>query len=218
MSKIGVFDSGVGGLSVAEAIQEALPDDIVVFRNDKEHVPYGDKVPQQVLEYVVPILTSLVDEGCKVIVIACNTVTTNHIEKLRGLIPVPLVGMEPMVKPASEITKSSIIAVCATPATLASKRYMWLKDTYARRVKVIEPDCRNWAAMIERDQINEQSIRGQIDGVCAQGADVIVLGCTHYHWIKELIQDIAANRAVVVQPEEQVIEQLKRVLAKTRAR
>lgn len=214
MSKIGVFDSGVGGLSVAVAIQEALPDDIVVFRNDKEHVPYGDKAPQQVLEYVIPILTKLVDEGCKTIVIACNTVTTNHIGQLRRIIPVPLVGMEPMVKAAAKITKNGVIAVCATPATLASKRYGWLKDTYARGIEVIEPDCRNWASMIERDQINEQGIRTQIDDACTSGADVIVLGCTHYHWIKELIQDIAANRAVVVQPEEQVIEQLKRVLAK----
>lgn len=214
MTKIGVFDSGIGGLSVANSIKEALPEDEVVFVNDAEHMPYGDKKPAEVLELVVPILQKLADQGCEAIVIACNTVTTTLITELRERITVPLIGMEPMVKPAAEHTKTGIIAVCATPATLASKRYAWLKETYAQGVRVIEPDCSRWAYMIQHDQVNEEHLRHQIEEVCEQGADVIVLGCTHYHWIEDLIQGVAAERAVVVQPERPVIKRLKHVLGR----
>src|SRR5688572_16204840 len=123
--KIGVFDSGAGGKSVSSAIKLALPDNEVLYANDKQHLPYGTKPPQTILSYVVPILKDLVDQGCEVIVIACNTVSTTLIEQLRSQISVPLIAMEPMVKPAAELTKSKIIAVCATPTTLASKRYKW---------------------------------------------------------------------------------------------
>ena len=214
MSTIGVFDSGIGGLSVAKAIEKALPSDKVLYASDKEHVPYGDKTPEAVFGYVVPILQNLVEQGCEVIVIACNTVTTVHIDGLRKIISVPLIGIEPMVKPAAERTKSGIIAVCATPATLASKRYAWLKQTYASGIQIIEPDCSKWAYMIEHNQVNDNTIRQQITGLCDQGADVIVLGCTHYHWIEDIIQQIAAEAAVVIQPEQPVIAQLKRVLGK----
>lgn len=211
--KIGVFDSGVGGKSVAEAIKKAMPDVEVVFRDDREHLPYGTKSIEEIRGYVVPTLEELVSQGCQVIVIACNTVTTNLIEELRALIGVPLVGMEPMVKPAAGMTNSGIIAVCATPATLSSKRYQWLKDTYAKGVKVLEPDCSDWAMLIEENNMNEKIIRQDIETVCRQGADVIVLGCTHYHWIREDIQKIADGfQAQVIQPEQPVIEQLKRVI------
>ena len=99
--KIGVFDSGVGGLAIARAIEKALPNDEVVYVNDRAHVPYGDKTPEQLLGFVAPILQKLAGDGCKVIVIACNTVTTTIIDSLRERIPVPLVGIEPMVKPAT---------------------------------------------------------------------------------------------------------------------
>lgn len=210
--KVGVFDSGVGGKSVADAISKAFPDIEVIYKNDKEHVPYGTKPPEVLMGYVVPILESMVSEGCEAIVIACNTVTTTLIERLREVIKVPLTGIEPMVKPATEKTKFKIIAVCATPTTLASKRYLWLKDEFAKGIKVIEPDCRGWTSLIEADQINRQHIFDQIDGACKQGADVIVLGCTHYHWIEAQIKEIAAGRAEVIQPEQPVIDQLKRVL------
>lgn len=211
--KVGVFDSGIGGKSVADAIAKAMPELQVIYRNDKENLPYGTKPPEVLVGYVVPILESMVSEGCEAIVIACNTVTTTLIKKLREVIEVPLVGIEPMVKPAAEKTKSKVIAVCATPTTLASKRYQWLKDTYAQGVKIIEPDCSNWTSLIEANQINRQHIFEQVDGACQQGADIIVLGCTHYHWIEDEIKEIAAGRAEILQPEEAIIEQLKKVLA-----
>lgn len=213
--KIGVFDSGVGGQSVANAIQKALPNHQVKYVEDHENIPYGTKKPEELYKLVLPILQKLVSNDCKVIVIACNTVTTTLIEKLRQDIAIPLVGIEPMLKPATQLTKSGIIAVCATPTTLASSRYANLKKIYAKNIKVLEPDCSDWTAMIEAKQIDHEHVTDRIESVCRDGADVIVLGCTHYHWIETEIQTIANKYgAKVIQPEKPVIEQLKRVLAR----
>lgn len=211
--KIGVFDSGVGGQSVVNAIQKSIPNIEVMYLEDKENIPYGSKSPDELFDLSLPILNTLSESGCDVIVIACNTVSTNIIERLRASLSVPLVGMEPMIKPASEITKSKVIAVCATPATLVSLRYAWLKDTYASDIQVLEPDCSDWASMIESKSVDHQNIQNRIIDVCKQGADTIVLGCTHYHWIEADIQKIADSySAKVIQPEKAVIAQLKSVL------
>lgn len=211
--KIGVFDSGVGGQSVADAIQTAMPELEIVVREDREHVPYGSRQPEEILGFVIPIFQSMVDEGCQVIVVACNTVTTTLISQLREKFTTPLVAIEPMVKPAAEMTKSKIIAVCATPATLASKRYDWLKQTYAEGVTVLEPDCSDWAYMVEQKEIDQEKIKVRIDEVLDQGADIIVLACTHYHWIEKEVRELAQGRAEIIQPIEAIIRQLKRVLA-----
>ncbi len=210
--KVGVFDSGVGGQSVANAILRELPNLEIIVREDKENLPYGTKPPEQLFKLVLPILKQMEAEGCDAIVVACNTVTTTLIEQLRAELKIPLVGMEPMVKPAAQHSKSKIIAVCATPTTLASARYEWLKDTYAQGVQVLEPDCSDWAGLIESKRIDREHIHDQIDSVCNAGADVVVLGCTHYHWIEDIVNEVAAGRAEVIQPEQPVTEQLKRVL------
>jgi glutamate racemase len=211
--KIGVFDSGVGGLSVANAIRKALPQHEVVLREDREHVPYGVRPPEEILGFVVPLFQELLDEGCQVIVVACNTVTTTLIDALRQKFSVPLVAVEPMIKPAAQRTKSGVVALCATPTTLLSTRYEWLKSTYAKDVSVLEPDCSDWAFMIEHNQVDEQKIDARIQKVLRAGADIIVLACTHYHWIEDMIKNLAAGRAEVLQPEAATIKQLKRVLA-----
>lgn len=210
--KIGVFDSGVGGLSMANAISAAMPEHEVILKQDKEHVPYGLRPPEELLAFVEPIFQQMVDEGCQVIVVACNTVTTTLIDQLRERFKVPLVAVEPMVKPAAELTKTDTIAVCATPTTLASHRYAELKAKYAQGLTVLEPDCGDWPAMIEHQQIDEQKIAGRINDVLSQNADVIVLACTHYHWIEDEIKALAAGRAHVIQPEQAIIGQLRRVI------
>ena len=211
--KIGVFDSGVGGQSVANAISKALPEHEVELREDHEHVPYGTRQPAEILSFVTPILQSLVDDGCAVIVVACNTVSTTLIDKLRQEFTVPLIAMEPMVKPAAAMTKTGVIAVCATPTTLASERYRQLIADYAIDIQVLEPDCSDWAGMIEHHQVDSHKLAERINQVLDQSADVIVLGCTHYHWIEDEINALVQGRARVIQPEPAVIAQLKRVLA-----
>lgn len=212
--KIGVFDSGVGGKSVATAIQSALPEHEIDLRQDTENLPYGTKSPELLYSLVLPILQDMASAGCDVIVIACNTVTTTLISKLREVLQIPLVGMEPMLKPASSQTHSGVIAVCATPATLASGRYAWLKSEYCKNISVIEPDCSKWAQMVEDNKINHEAITQAIEPALEQCADVVVLGCTHYHWIEGVVADITKGRAVVIQPEQAVIRQLKRVLVR----
>lgn len=214
--KIGVFDSGVGGLSVVNAIKQALPMHEILYREDKKNIPYGTKTPSELEDLVLPILQHMVDDDCQVIVIACNTVTTTIIGSLRKKLTVPIIGMEPMIKPAAAITKSNVVAVCATPTTLASSRYAQLKKEHAHGITVLEPDCSDWAYLIENKQIDQKHIDTLIDEVCARGADVIVLGCTHYHWIEEIIVAAAKNRAVVMQPELPVIKELTRVISQLR--
>jgi len=211
--KIGVFDSGVGGLSVAQAIEKALPECEVLFRNDAKHMPYGTKSPEELLGYVEPILWELADEGCAAVVVACNTVSTTLIGQLRERLDMPLVAIEPMVKPAAELTKTGVIAVCATPTTLKSPRYKELKELFAKGIKVVEPDCRSWSRMIEDKKVDHARVKDAVNDAMTLGADVIVLGCTHYHWIEGDIKAIAAGRATVIQPTPAIIRQVKRVLS-----
>jgi glutamate racemase len=210
--KIGVFDSGIGALPVINAIRKELPDLEIVYKDDRAHLPYGSKTIEQIHSFVSPIFQEFIAEGCRVIVVACNTVTTNLISDLRQEFNIPMVGMEPAVKPAAELTSTDVIAICATPRTLSSERYHWLKAEYAKGIEVLEPDCSGWALMIENNRVEREKIAKSIEKVILKGADVIVLGCTHYHWIEELIKEIADGRAEVIQPETPVVAQLKRVL------
>lgn len=210
--KIGVFDSGVGGKSVANAIQIARPNDEVIYMDDHEHVPYGARDPREILTFIVPIFQTLIDQGCVVIVIACNTVTTTLAPQLRKQFSVPFVAVEPMVKPACQLTNSKIITMCATPTTLTSKRYAELKNTYATNITVIEPDCSDWSGLIERNEITKQAIAKDILPSISAGSDVIVLGCTHYHWIEKEIAEIVGDKATILQPEQALIMQLNRVI------
>lgn len=210
--KIGVFDSGLGGLSVANAIKRALPDEEILLREDHDNVPYGTRSPDELLGLVTPIFTEMANEGCHVIVIACNTVSTTLIDQLRLQFDVPLIAVEPMVKLAAKLTRSGTVTVCATPTTLGSQRYNALKNRYAKELEVLEPDCHDWSHMIEHNEVDEAKIRERIEQTLKKGSDVIVLGCTHYHWIEREIKDIVDNRAQVIQPEPVVVGQLKRLL------
>lgn len=210
--KIGVFDSGIGGLSVYNAVKQAYPNHEVIFKNDSGHVPYGTRNPHEILAFVVPIIQKMVDEDCQVIVIACNTVSTTLMPELKAKFSVPFVALVPMIKPAAEITRNGVIAVCATPTTLASPRYKELKHNFAQSITVLEPDCSDWASMIERNEVDEQKIAGRIQDVLNKRADVIVLGCTHYHWVEDTIKKLAGNSAKVIQPEQAIVKQLTTVI------
>lgn len=213
MATIGVFDSGVGGLSVANTLKKALPAHQIVYRDDSENIPYGTKTKAELQQLVVPIVQSM-EDNCDVIVIACNTVSTTLMDDLRRILQVPLIAVEPMIQQAAPLSKSHIIAVCATPTTLNSQRYADLVQEYGTGLTILEPDCSTWAYLIENNQLDAQTVTEPITLACEQGADVIVLGCTHYHWIEELITRIASGRATVLQPESYIISQVQQVLAR----
>jgi len=213
--KIGIFDSGIGGEAVAQSLQQAFPDATIVTVNDREHLPYGDRTAQDVTQLTDSAIQPLLEQSCDVIVLACNTATAAAIETLRERYPdQPFIGLEPMVKPASELTKTGVIGVCATPATLASERYKSLKHRFAGEGIVIEPDCSGWAQMIEHDQIDELIVKNIISDICEQGADVIVLACTHYHWIRDVIEKTAAGRATVLDPSDAIVKRVKALITK----
>lgn len=203
--KIGVFDSGIGGEALADALQKTFPEAKLHVVNDHKNVPYGNKTNIEITQLTDQAIQPLLGGGCDIIVIACNTASAVAIESLRDKYKhQKFIGIEPMVKTAAEKTNTGTIAVCATPATLASDKYNKLVSDHASHLTIIEPDCSGWAYMIEHNQINEQEIAGVINNACERGADVIVLGCTHYHWIKDLVQKLAQDRAIVLEPSEAI--------------
>lgn len=211
--KLGVFDSGIGGEAVAAALRVTFPTADITTVNDRANVPYGEKSRADVVRLTDAAIQPLLAAACDVIILACNTATTAAIATLRARYPAQkFIGIEPMIKPAATVTTSGIIAVCATPATLASDRYRDLIATYGANLTVIEPDCHDWAHMIEHSQINHQKIADTIESVCAQGADVIVLGCTHYHWIKDDIIALTNGRAIVLEPSEAIGRRVSQLL------
>lgn len=207
--KIGVFDSGVGGENVVEAIKKSFGNIEVIFKDDRKHLPYGDKTPEQMIEFMTPIMHEFHQENVDAIVIACNTASTNILDRLKSMSDKPVIGFVPMIKPASTITKTGVIVVCATKGTLNSKRYAELKKDYAQDITVIEPDCSDWAELIESNNLHQARLEELVVNARQQGADVIVLGCTHYHWIAERLENLCGDEIAVIQPTEAVIRELK---------
>ena len=200
---IGVFDSGIGGEAVANSLRNYFPEAKITLVNDRENLPYGDKTSHQIRLLTDAAIQPLL--GSDVIVIACNSATTAAIEFLRSKYTnQKFIGIEPMIKPALNFTKTRIIGVCATPATLGSNSYRMLKDKYARNYQVVEPDCSNWAQMIENNDLNNSEVITVLDEMIANQVDVIVLGCTHYHWIKELIVEYVGPDIQVLEPSEAI--------------
>ena len=210
--RIGVFDSGVGGENVVSAIRAEIPQTQVIFRNDQAHLPYGNKTPEELLTFLYPIIQMFETDEVEAVVIACNTASTNVISELRVRTDIPLIGFEPMIKPASTLTQTGTIAVCATPGTLGSKRYHYLKEQFGAHLHILEPDCSDWASLIEDDALSDERLRMVISECKANDADVLVLGCTHYHWIEERLDDLSGPNINVIQPTDSVISELKRVL------
>ncbi len=211
--KIGIFDSGIGGEAIAGSLRLAFPESEIITVSDRENMPYGSKSPDLICQLVDSAVRPLLDQKCDVIVIACNTATTLALPQLRERYPQQqFIGIEPMIKTASVYTRSGIVCVCATPATLASTRYNELKKMFGGDNTFIEPDCRDWAQMIEDNAVNEKVISDTLTNALNQGADVIVLGCTHYHWIKELVETIADGRAVVLEPSESIAKRVKQLV------
>ncbi len=212
--RIGIFDSGIGGKAIATELMSKFPSDEIISVNDKEHLPYGNREPNEIISLTEKAIQPLLNSKCNVIVIACNTATTVAISTLRSDFPnTPFIGVEPMIKPATDLTKTKCIAVCATPATLQSNSYKQLKNTWASGIKIIEPDCHDWAELIEKNQSNKIKIDYLIKSLLRANVDVIVLGCTHYHWIKQRIIDEAGPSVIVIEPTESIAKRVKKVLS-----
>lgn len=214
---IGIFDSGIGGLTVARAIIKLLPQESFLYYGDTARNPYGTKSPAAVRQFSKDISQFLAQSGCKAIVLACNTATAHALNYLRESWPaVPFVGMEPAVKPGARATKTGIVGVMATAGTFSSQRYAKLMQRYASHITVIEDPCLGLVEQIESGALQsaatESLLRSILEPMLAKGADTIVLGCTHYPFVIPLIQQIAGPEVSLINPAPAVARQLKRVL------
>lgn len=208
--RIGVFDSGIGGKAVADTIRRTLPLAEVITFNDSKNVPYGNKTPDEIIRLTKLAIKPAVESKCDAVVVACNTATTVAISSLRSAYPNEnFIGIEPMIKPAALITKTRCIAVCATPSTLKSKRYNDLKKTWAKSIKVIEPDCSDWARLIEQNKSDQIDLHAFAQLIDNKNVDVVVLGCTHFHWLKQRIIDIVGKKVTVLEPSDSIVDRIK---------
>jgi len=215
---IGVFDSGVGGLSVLRAIRVLLPRHPVAYLADQVHVPYGARTQAEVRSYSKEISRFLIQHGAKIVVVACNTASAAALYHLREVFPeTPFVGMEPAIKPAASLTESGVIGVLATPVTFQGRLYASVVDRFARGVSVLQDTCPGLVAQIEAGQLDgpETSaiLKRALQPMLERGADTIVMGCTHYPFVIPLIQEITGPDVRVIDPAPAVARQTARLLA-----
>jgi glutamate racemase len=215
---IGVFDSGVGGLSVLREIRLRLPHESLLYIADSGHVPYGEKSPEFIRERCRTIAQFLLEQGAKALVVACNTATAAGIAELRLLYPsLPLVGMEPAVKPAALATRSGVVGVLATTGTLRSAKFAALLDRFASDIRVITQPCPGLVECIEAGELDTPGTRALLEGfirpLIEQGCDTVILGCTHYPFIKPLLREMLPASVALVDTGAAVARHLERVLA-----
>lgn len=214
---IGVFDSGVGGISVLKHIHALLPFEQLLYVADSRHAPYGSKTPEEIQSRCFEIADFLIAKGVKAIVVACNTATAAAIDGMREKYPLPIIGMEPAVKPAAAASKNGVIGVLATVGTLKSAQFAGLLESYGRNVKVVTQGCVGLVECVERGELNTQGTRELLVRYCQpllqEGADTIVLGCTHYPFVKPLIQQIVGENVTLIDTGAAVAKHLQKRLA-----
>ena len=215
---IGVFDSGVGGLSVLREIRRALPAEALCYVADSAHAPYGERSVGYIEARSRHIIGFLQDQGAKAVVVACNTVTGLVIEHLRAAFPaLPLIAIEPAVKPAAQSTRSGVIGLLATRQTVASPGLQRLLQQHASGKQVLLQACPGWVERVERGELSsaetEAAVAHHVRPLLEQGADTLVLGCTHYPFLAPLIRRLAGDSVQVLDPAPAVARELARRLA-----
>ncbi|SIS16497.1 glutamate racemase [Pseudomonas sp. A214] len=215
---VGVFDSGVGGLSVLGEIRRLLPNESLLYVADCGHIPYGEKTPEFIRQRCAIIANFLHHQGAKALVVACNTATVAGVADLRRDYPHwPIVGMEPAVKPAAAATRSGIVGVLATTGTLQSAKFAALLDRFATDVQVITQPCPGLVELIEAGDLQSPALRqllqGYVEPLLAAGCDTLILGCTHYPFLKPLLKHMVPAHISLIDTGAAVARQLQRLLA-----
>jgi glutamate racemase len=215
---LGVFDSGVGGLSVLKAIRQLMPEQPVVYFADQAHVPYGPRPLEEVCQFSEAVTRFLLAQGARLIVVACNAASAAALHHMRKTFPeVPFVGMEPAVKPATESTRTGVVGVLATPATFQGALYASVVERFAGHVTLLQDTCPGLVSQIERGELDtvstQQILERALTPMLEQGIDTVVLGCTHYPFVIPLIQQIAGPGVRVIDPAPAVARQAQRLLA-----
>lgn len=213
---IGVFDSGVGGLSVLREIRALLPREALLYVADSAAAPYGDRPVAFIRERVFAIADFLLSKGVKMLVAACNTATAVAVEQLRARVPVPVVAMEPAVKPAVGLSRSGIVGVLATSRTLSSQRFARLAGDYGEHAQIIVQPCPGFVELVERGDIDSPEayalVTRHVAPLIEKGADTLVLGCTHYPFLLPVIRQVAGPCVTVLDASLPVARQVQRRL------
>jgi glutamate racemase len=214
---VGVFDSGVGGLSVLREIRARLPHEELIYCADSGFAPYGSRSAEEIRQRSLFLSSFLIEQGCKALVIACNTATAAAAEPLRQQWrQIPIIGMEPAVKPATAATRTGVVGVLATVGTLASARFAALLDTFGADVEVVMQPCPGLMECVERGELQAAAtralLRSYVEPLLAADADVIVLGCTHYVFLRELVRSLAGPHVQLIDTGAAVAAQLERKL------
>ena len=213
---IGIFDSGSGGLSVLREILRLLPREKFVYYADNANCPYGEKTPEFIQNRCRKITEYLLSRGAQIIVVACNTATAAAITTLRNEYPVRFIGMEPAVKPAALSSKTGVIGVLATAGTLKGSKYLTTKGIYEDDVKIVEHVGQGFVELVENGILDgplaEETVRKSLQPLLDAGADRIVLGCTHYPFLRTVIQRIAGPDVQIIDPAPAVARHLIEVM------
>ncbi len=219
---IGVFDSGVGGLSVLRALRALLPMEEIIYMGDQYHVPYGPRPLAEVRQLSQAVTRFLLNQGAKLIVVACNAASAASLHQLRLDFPsTPFVGMEPAVKPAAESTHTRHVGVLATPATFQGALYASVVERFAKDVILHQDVCLGLVRQIEQGAVQDAATRQILEKallpMLAEGIDTVVLGCTHYPFVIPLIEEIVGQGVRVIDPAPAVARQVQRLLLERQA-
>jgi glutamate racemase len=213
---VGVFDSGVGGLSVLSRIRKHLPGEHLLYVADSAHMPYGCKTSGDVKQRCLLVSEFLLNQGIKALVVACNTATSVAVQTLRAELDIPVIGMEPPVKPAVHGSKAGMVGVLATSGTLNSEKFNRLKSRFALQADLIIQPCPGLVELIEKGDLQSDQIRSLLTSylqpLLDKGVDTLVLGCTHYPFVLPLIRQIAGDGVSIVDTGDAIARELKRQL------
>lgn len=212
---IGLFDSGIGGTTIWQEIHKLMPTEDTIFLADQKNAPYGTQTKEAILALSHKNVQYLVDQGCKLVVVACNTATTNAIQELRSSFAIPIIGIEPAIKPASLLTKTSTIGVLATKGTITSDLFTSKLKLYPN-VKIIEQIGYNLVTLIESGQLNSQEMKDLLQlyllPMVEQGMDTLVLGCTHYPYLTPIIKTLIPEHILIIDSGEAVAKHTQKIL------
>lgn len=193
---IGIFDSGIGGLSVFREIRKLLPEQGYIYYSDSAHCPYGEKSKEYIIDRARSITRRLMEMGAEIVVVACNTATAAAISILREEFPIKFIGMEPAIKPAAALTKTGVVGVLATAGTLKAEKYLDTREKWAQSITVVEHIGEGFVELVEKGQTSgaeaEAVVQNSLVPLLEAGADTIVLGCTHYPFLADTIKKVAA--------------------------
>ena len=215
---IGLFDSGIGGTSIWKEVVNLMPYENTIYLADSKNAPYGQKSTDEIIALSIKNTEFLISKGCKIIIVACNTATTNAIDYLRANYAIPIIGIEPAIKPAALLSKTEAIGILATKGTLTSKLFEKTANEYTKNITIIEQDGEGLVPLIEAGKLNSDELKFLLEKYLKPmlpfNIDHLVLGCTHYPYLIPQIKNIVGEHVKIIDSGEAVAKQTKTILEK----